>query len=48
MIDSITFNSEDKTITVVLVDGSSKTYSDATTYLADHPEREPDVVAIGW
>lgn len=48
MIDSITFNSSEKTIIVVLEDGSSKTYSNKESYLAIHPERTDDVLAIGW
>lgn len=47
-MDSITYAAEDKTITVTLIDGSSKTYTDREAYLADWPEREQDCAAIGW
>jgi hypothetical protein len=47
-MDSIKYSAEDKTITVMMVDGSSKTYSDRSSYLADWPDREADCAAIGW
>lgn len=47
-MDSITYAAEDKTITVTLIDGTTKTYSDRSSYLADWPDREADCVAIGW
>ena len=48
MIESITFNTADSKIIVTLDDGSSKEYTDAAAYLADHPDREADVPAMGW
>jgi hypothetical protein len=48
MIESITFNTLQSKLIVTLEDGSSKDYTDAATYLTDHPDREADVVAMGW
>jgi hypothetical protein len=48
MIESITFNTADSKIIVTLEGGSIKEYMDATTYLTDHPDREADVIAMGW
>lgn len=48
MIESITFNTAESKITVTYQDGTSKGYTDASTYLADHPERINDVPAMGW
>jgi hypothetical protein len=48
MIESITFNTADSKIIVTLDDGSNKEYTDAATYLTDHPDREADVIAMGW
>jgi hypothetical protein len=48
MIESITFNTAESTLTVTLEDGTSTTYTDTATYLADHPDRFDDVVAMGW
>ena len=48
MIESITFNTADSKLTVTLDDGTSKDYTDAADYLADHPDREADCVAMGW
>jgi hypothetical protein len=48
MIESITFNTAESTITVTLEDGTETTYTDSATYLADYPEREADVPAMGW
>jgi hypothetical protein len=35
-------------ITVTLEDGTETTYTDSATYLTDHPDREADVIAMGW
>ena len=48
MIESITFNTAESKLIVTLDDGTSKQYTDAQTYLADHPDREADVIAMGW
>ena len=48
MIESITFNTAEDKLIVTLDDGTSKDYTDAEMYLADHPDREADVVAMGW
>ena len=48
MIESITFNTTVPKLTVTFDDGSSKDYTDAVSYLTDHPNREADVVAIKW
>lgn len=48
MIESITFNTAESKLIVTLDDGTSKEYTDAQTYLADHPDRAADVIAMGW
>lgn len=48
MIESITFNTAESKLTVTLDDGTSKDYTGAAAYLTDHPDRESDVVAMGW
>lgn len=48
MIESITFNTAESKLIVTLDDGTSKEYTDAQTYLADHPDREADTIAMGW
>ena len=48
MIESITFNTAESTLTVTLDDGTVKTYTNSADYLADHPDRAADVVAMGW
>lgn len=46
---NITYDYESKIILVSDEEGNVVgTYSDATAYLADHPDREADCVAIGW
>lgn len=47
MMDTLTLNYDEKTITVVLDDGTETTYRDRAAYLADWPEREADCVAVG-
>lgn len=42
MIESITFNTAESKIVVRLEDGTEKTYTDAETYLTDHPDRVDD------
>ena len=48
MIESIAFNTAESKLTVTLEDGSSKDYTNAVSYLTDHPDREADVIAMGW
>jgi hypothetical protein len=48
MIESITFNTSEDKLIVTLDDTTTTEYTDAATYLADHPNREADVVAMGW
>jgi hypothetical protein len=48
MIESITFNTAENKLIVTLDDGTLTEYTDATTYLADHPDREADCIAMGW
>jgi hypothetical protein len=48
MIESITFNTADSKIIVTLEDATTTEYTDAAAYLTDHPDREADVVAMGW
>ena len=50
MIDSITFNTADSKLIVTFEDGVSKEHTEATKdkYLADHPDRDADIVAMGW
>lgn len=47
-MESLTFNFTTKTLTVNFTDGTSKEYSNKEEYLKDYPEREADVIAIGW
>lgn len=44
----LSYDYTNKVLVVALEDGSSKTYLDKETYLADWPDREADCVAIGW
>lgn len=48
MIESITFNTAESKLIVTLDDGTITEYTDAKAYLADHPDRPDDVVAMGW
>lgn len=48
MVESITFNTAESKLIVTLDDQSTKEYTDAESYLADWPDREADVVAMGW
>lgn len=48
MIESITFNTAESRLVLTYEDGTSKTYEDSPSYLADHPERPADVTAMGW
>lgn len=58
MIESITFNTAEKYIAVTFWAKLSedaeeaveviKNYKDAVSYLADWPEREADIKAMGW
>lgn len=48
MVESITFNTAESKLIVTLEDQSTKEYTDAESYLADWPDREADVVAMGW
>lgn len=46
----ITFNTAENKITVTLEDGTVKEYTqaDKNKYLADYPDREADIIAMGW
>ena len=50
MIESITFNTAESKLVVLYEDGTSKEYTEAAKYeyLADHPDRAADIVAMGW
>jgi len=48
MIESITFNTAEDKLIVTLDDGTSTEYTNAADYLADHPDREADCLAMGW
>jgi hypothetical protein len=47
-IESITFDTAESKLIVTYEDGTSKEYTDRVSYVADHPDREADVVAMGW
>jgi hypothetical protein len=48
IIEEIQFNTSESKLVLTYKDGTSKTYEDSVSYLADHPERPADVVAMGW
>jgi hypothetical protein len=48
MIESITFNTSENKLIVTLDDATKIEYTDAATYLADHPDRVADCEAMGW
>jgi hypothetical protein len=48
MVESITFNTAESKLIVTFEDASIKEYTDADSYIADFPDREADVVAMGW
>lgn len=50
MIETITFNTAENKITVTLKDETVKEYTqaDKDKYLADYPDRESDIIAMGW
>ena len=48
MIESITFNTAEDKLIVTLDDATTTEYTDAATYLADHPDRAADCLAMGW
>lgn len=48
MIESITFNTGASELLVTYADGTTREYTESVSYLADHPERVGDVVAMGW
>lgn len=50
MIESITFDSANNRLIVELDDGTVTTYTnaDTTAYLTQFPERETDLIAMGW
>jgi hypothetical protein len=48
MIESITFNTAENKLIVTLEDGTTKEYTQADEYIADHPTRVADAVAMGW
>lgn len=46
---NITYDYDSKIILVSDEEGNMVgTYTDVAAYLADHPEREADCIAIGW
>jgi len=49
-IESITFDTFNSQLIIVLDNGTVTTYTsaDATEYLAQFPEREADLIAMGW
>lgn len=47
-VQSITFNTAANKLIVTFEDGSSKEYTDRSSYLADFPDREKDCAAMGW
>lgn len=46
----ITFNTAENKLVVAFEDGTTKEYTqaDKEVYLADHPDRAADIVAMGW
>lgn len=48
MIEKITFNTAENKLIVTLEDGTTKEYTQADEYIADHPTRVADAVAMGW
>ena len=50
MIDSYTLNWAEQKLIVTFEDGTTKEYTqvDKEAYIADHPDRVSDVVAMGW
>jgi hypothetical protein len=48
MIESVNLNWNTKVITVTLEDGTTKEYTQADEYIAEHPTRIADAVAMGW
>ena len=50
MTSSITFDYTDKIIVVEFDDGTVKVYTAAqkNQYISDFPDRQSDVIAIGW
>jgi hypothetical protein len=48
MVDSYTLNWTESKLIVTFQDGTSKEYTDAESYIADHPTRVADAVAMGW
>lgn len=50
MTESITFNTAESKIVVMLDDGSTKEYTQAAKeqYIADYPDRATDVDGMGW
>ena len=47
-MESVKIDFVNHIITVTLDDGTSTTYTDSASYLADHPDREADCLAMGW
>lgn len=50
MVDSYTLNWAENKLVVAFEDGTTKEYTqaDKEVYLADHPDRAADIVAMGW
>lgn len=50
MIERITFNTAENKLIVTLENGTVKEYTqaDQDKYLADYPDRNSDIIAMGW
>jgi hypothetical protein len=50
MIEKITFHTEQNKLIVTFDDGTFKEYlqSDKDKYLNDYPDRNADLIAMGW
>jgi hypothetical protein len=48
MVETIQFDTVENKLIVTLYDGTVQVYTDAASYLAVYPDREADVVAMGW
>jgi hypothetical protein len=50
MVDSYTLNWVEQKLIVTFEDGTTKEYTQATKdqYLANHPDRVEDIIAMNW
>ena len=50
MIETITFDTKNDKLVVNHEDGSSKEYTraDVAQYLIDNPDRNDDIISMGW